>query len=1544
MRKRLLSLVLALSMVFSVIPFTAFAVDGGETELNLDADGDGKINYVALGDSMTNGYGHAGYYLILQKHIAEHHDENGVCSDPSQQGNGLDAGSPSGGCPFFYGDYVEDTRYLDWSNNYGYLSNAPEAYPTKLTGLLEDETGKTVNQLNLAISGMRAEELRFMLDTTYIGDGYTGKFFRNDSSITGSSEARLHNARQNAVNPWSYNLDGSASHQYLRDLRDLFGATWDGDYCKYDRDLFVDYPALGLGAGNHEQLAAIALVRTEYRYALRNAELITIALGTNNFGTGVQSAMYRAIESAFGVTLGDTTDFKYDINTVLAEFPELVDVYPKAAEFIYNTVMGMPEIVGMFESEEDADKAVKDIVETYSYGLLGFIANYKESLKLIREMNEDAPIVVVGAMNIEEGIHFIVDDKTINFGDLYGTIVDAGNTWLAGYVADMDNVYYSETEDLSLIVDEIANKNWNSNMLSLMAADFAWNSDRGGDMAMRLRTIRALNTFGIHNEDVLDVIEAYLANPQDAAAAAAMNAEAQKMVDRYDAFGNLSTAGTYHVDITLEEAILALNDYYIAMNILSAMEEAAKDPYINMDSVVTWFKDNGFKAIFTNVDLLDDDGIQDLLYFYSRMMFANGAGVHPSVKGHEDIASDILKSLKEGRSGAADAEQKEEELKDKAKDAMLSYLKSKYPAVFETLSGTKDVDDLELIIMMLKMSDSEALEGVDLDELEEEIRDTLRAYEKAHTAEEAAKAQAAADTLYLKLFALATAVTGTEYVPSETSYYVSFGDSNVNGIGLDGYKETNNEQNNLNGIGQYIEDAAPALLAKELFGENWKTKFAPYAQGGIRAEDLLYILGGDVEADQYYEDRVSTILLKGNVEDTRADYIETLKKADLISFTIGGGNVTTFVGYQIEQAAAGKNLSEMDWEKIGFTNEAMIELFAMLEEIAPMMDTLGLMDKYIPEGMEIENPTEFTHVLLESMLYGYASYNFYYPQLLDKIREINPDAQILLLGMFNPIDDWSTTIHYEGEDQVINIGGIATNAMSSANLQSLAYALQNENFSFVDISETETFLDAESGEKVPSFGEYYEAVMENNGKMVHANVTGHEYIYNQMSAALSGEGYDEELKDLGQLVYEALCDDYLTTREKLNILGEAYATAKHEGVLKQNREIAVAEEIYEYLDDAGYIGDDQILEIIKYVLGCALDGEISKMDLADYVIEVLGENEDLTDADRVAMIGNIYTILEEAGYLADYEADLSLLEDLHAELKDYLTDKQSVAIVEAIYDALTDDGEMSDEEKIAIAQFVYELVLVDGNLSYEDRVDAIVGVYGVLKAEGYLAGYEKEMAVVEELVAQPAMKKVPAEQAFAIVDYIYDAVCAGDVDVREMLGYIYFEVLKAEAPAAEAIALLAVGDPILSATDKLAIVEAVYEIMDKYYDLESTPNLKAIKDLYDNLDPLMSDELALSIIDLAVKALVENETLGEEEIAEVAAEIADKLLAEDSELTREAKAAVLRKVTNALKNTDLGETEIGGAVLPALDVIDELRTELEAYLSDKPVGEIIEIV
>ena len=55
MKRRLLSMLLVLTMLLSLIPTAVFAV---EVE---DSDNDGTINYVSFGASNVNGYGLAGY-------------------------------------------------------------------------------------------------------------------------------------------------------------------------------------------------------------------------------------------------------------------------------------------------------------------------------------------------------------------------------------------------------------------------------------------------------------------------------------------------------------------------------------------------------------------------------------------------------------------------------------------------------------------------------------------------------------------------------------------------------------------------------------------------------------------------------------------------------------------------------------------------------------------------------------------------------------------------------------------------------------------------------------------------------------------------------------------------------------------------------------------------------------------------------------------------------------------------------------------------------------------------------------------------------------------------------------------------------------------------------------------------------------------------------------------------------------------------------------------------------------------------------------------
>ncbi len=68
---------------------------------------------------------------------------------------------------------------------------AGQAYPELVKAALSD-TGKTVSLQNLGLSGMRAEELRYLLDSNYSGDAYTEeKFLGNDGIFAahGGAEA-----------------------------------------------------------------------------------------------------------------------------------------------------------------------------------------------------------------------------------------------------------------------------------------------------------------------------------------------------------------------------------------------------------------------------------------------------------------------------------------------------------------------------------------------------------------------------------------------------------------------------------------------------------------------------------------------------------------------------------------------------------------------------------------------------------------------------------------------------------------------------------------------------------------------------------------------------------------------------------------------------------------------------------------------------------------------------------------------------------------------------------------------------------------------------------------------------------------------------------------------------------------------------------------------------------------------------------------------------------------------------------------------------------
>ena len=206
------AMLLVVCMVAGFIPAAAFA-----TEVK-DGNADGIINYVSFGASNVNGYGLRGYL-----------------------GEGVTA---------------EDK---DTQNVYGYQRMPVGSYPYLIAEALNEKAGGTsaagykgdlkamqpfskVHVDQLAMSSMRMEELRFLLDDTYPGDSYTD---------------------------WRF---------YELGLDDRMSQNW---FALAEEDLTT--------------------LRGKYEEAITNADVITLDMGINNFGVYIS----HQVGDKYGETLED---------------------------------------------------------------------------------------------------------------------------------------------------------------------------------------------------------------------------------------------------------------------------------------------------------------------------------------------------------------------------------------------------------------------------------------------------------------------------------------------------------------------------------------------------------------------------------------------------------------------------------------------------------------------------------------------------------------------------------------------------------------------------------------------------------------------------------------------------------------------------------------------------------------------------------------------------------------------------------------------------------------------------------------------------------------------------------------------------------------------------------------------------------------------------------------------------------------------------------------------------------------------------------------
>lgn len=312
------------------------------------------------------------------------------------------------------------------------------------------------------------------------------------------------------------------------------------------------------------------------------------------------------------------------------------------------------------------------------------------------------------------------------------------------------------------------------------------------------------------------------------------------------------------------------------------------------------------------------------------------------------------------------------------------------------------------------------------------------------------------------------ATTG-EYTLTKDSYYVSIGDSSVTGSA----KEV--------GAG----NAFAYKLAAEL-GLDTETQFAQLGLDGMRAEDLRYILDETYTPDAYGQANFGSIAAA-----KRAEFTAEIEKADLITVGLGNNNFTTFAAQQVGAAYMGKTPYAMNWSTyVGEKGVAYIE-----NALA------DLKADFLESGMD-EEYAEYMTLAVESYAYGYVGFACNYTEAINKIHEINPDAQVIVVGMYNPLDGVAVTMN----NTEIAVGDYLEALVELSNLHYTAYAMLTPGTVYVNAPDVDTVNTATTLDVM----KFVMNLLVNGDKDLQANADGHVYIKNQILKALNITVKEEE--------------------------------------------------------------------------------------------------------------------------------------------------------------------------------------------------------------------------------------------------------------------------------------------------------------------------------------------------------------------------------------------------------------------------------------------------
>ncbi len=237
--------------------------------------------------------------------------------------------------------------------------------------------------------------------------------------------------------------------------------------------------------------------------------------------------------------------------------------------------------------------------------------------------------------------------------------------------------------------------------------------------------------------------------------------------------------------------------------------------------------------------------------------------------------------------------------------------------------------------------------------------------------------------------------------------YVSIGDSLTAGYGMNGYYlgyDANDPYNiptignidgfsatNQYGFGLQIEGTYPYLL-NNFFNGTDKTHWSSLDMSSMRPQEFVYMMkNGEWPIDQLVGDYYKNFLLQ-----SRDTFISGIEDAEVISIKLGDYCFSSVISERIEVLLGGNDYSYGDqttkWLFENFSQYDYLESYynQFISAVTPKLTEL-LGDQYGKIGADV----------VDGLAYYVLSYILCYDEAIKEIRAINPDAQIIAIGMSN---------------------------------------------------------------------------------------------------------------------------------------------------------------------------------------------------------------------------------------------------------------------------------------------------------------------------------------------------------------------------------------------------------------------------------------------------------------------------------------------------------------------------------------------------------------